>query len=137
MTMRAKAPGRRATSTSRRAPSTIDEYLAGVPEPSRQALERLRAAIRSAAPKGTKETISYRIPAFRYKGLLAWFAAFSDHCSFFPRASVIRKFHKELKGFATSKGTIRFTPEKPLPLALIRKLIRSRVREIDGPHRTQ
>src|SRR5580700_7813672 len=116
MTMRAKAPGRRATSTSRKAPSTIDDYLAGVPEPSRQALERLRAAIRSAAPKGTTETISYRIPAFRYKGLLAWFAAFSDHCSFFPRASVIRKFRKELKGFTISKGTIQFTPEKPLPV---------------------
>jgi uncharacterized protein YdhG (YjbR/CyaY superfamily) len=133
--MRAKAPGRRARSTSQKAPSTIDDYLAGVPEPSRQALERLRAAIRSAAPKGTTETISYRIPAFRYKGLLAWFAAFSDHCSFFPRASVIRKFRKELKSFTISKGTIQFTPEKPLPVALIRKLIRARVREIDGPHR--
>ncbi|HEY1764979.1 MAG TPA: DUF1801 domain-containing protein [Opitutaceae bacterium] len=120
------------TSPRRKKPfPSIDAYLARVPEPSRKALERLRRAVRSAAPKGTTETISYGIPAFRYKGLLAWFAAFSDHCSFFPRASVIRKFRRELEGFPTSKGTIRFTPDKPLPLALIRKLVRARVREID------
>jgi uncharacterized protein YdhG (YjbR/CyaY superfamily) len=111
---------------------SVDSYLARVPEPSRSALVRLRAAIRAAAPKDASETISYRIPAFRYKGLLAWYAAFPDHCSFFPRASVIRRFRKELAGFSISKGTIRFTPEKPLPLALIRKLIRARVREIEA-----
>ena len=65
-------------------PKTIDEYLAHVPEPARSTLRKVRAAIRSAAPPQATETISYGIPAFRYKGTLVWFAAFSDHCSFFP-----------------------------------------------------
>jgi uncharacterized protein YdhG (YjbR/CyaY superfamily) len=67
------------------------------------------------------------MPAFTYKGPLIWFAAFSDHCSLFPTPSIIEAFHKELKGFSTSKGTIQFTTDKPLPAALVKKLVKARV----------
>jgi uncharacterized protein YdhG (YjbR/CyaY superfamily) len=121
-------------STSRRsapkrsgAPRNIDEYLAGVPEPARITLNKMRAAIRSALPPEASETISYRIPAFKYKVVLVWFAAFSDHCSLFPTASVIEAFKNELKSFSTSKGTIQFPADKPLPIALIKRLVKARV----------
>ena len=103
-------------------PKNADEYLAGVPEPARSTLSKIRAAIRSAVPQEATETISYRIPAFKYKGVLVWFAAFSDHCSLFPTASVIEAFKNELKGFSTSKGTIHFPTDKPLPAPLITHL---------------
>src|SRR5436309_3349560 len=73
-------------------PKNVDEYLAGVPEPARSTLNKLRAAIRSALPPEATETISYRIPAFKHKGVLVWFAAFSNHCSLFPTASVVKAF---------------------------------------------
>jgi uncharacterized protein YdhG (YjbR/CyaY superfamily) len=109
------------------APKTVDEYLAGVPEPTRGKLKKIRAAIRSAVPPEATETISYRIPAFRHKRVLVWFAAFSNHCSLFPTAAVIEAFKNELKGFSTSKGTIHFPNDKPLPTALIKKLVKARV----------
>ena len=109
------------------APKTVDEYLAGVPEPARSTLNKIRAAIQSAVPPEATETISYRIPAFKYKGVLVWFAAFSKHCSFFPTASVVEAFKNELKGFSISKGTIHFPTDKPLPIALIKKLVKARV----------
>ena len=109
------------------APRNIDEYLAGVPEPARTTLNKMRAAIRSALPPEATETISYRMPAFRCKGVLVWFAAFSDHCSLFPTASVIEEFKNELEGFSTSKGTIHFPTDKPLPIALIKRLVKARV----------
>src|SRR6266850_8202660 len=116
------------------APRNIDEYLAGVPEPARGTLGKVRAVIRSAAPPATTEGISYGMPAFKYKGPLVAFAAFSDHCSLFPmNPSVIEAFKNELKGFQTSKGTIRFPVDKPLSAALIKK-----AREgADRPERTQ
>ena len=111
------------------APKDVDEYLASVPEPARTTLNRVRAVIRSAVPPETTEAISYRIPAFKYKGMLVWFAAFPNHCSLFPGASVIEAFKKELKGFPTSKGTIRFPVDKPLPAALLKKLVKARIAE--------
>lgn len=78
-------------------------------------------------PPQATETISYRIPAFRYNGILVWFAAFSDHCSLFPTASVVGMFKEELKSYATSKGTIRFPIDKPPPIGLIKKLVKTRV----------
>jgi uncharacterized protein YdhG (YjbR/CyaY superfamily) len=114
------------------APKTVDEYLAGVPEPARSTLNKMRAAIRSAVPPEATETISYRIPAFKHKGVLVWFAAFSDHCSLFPTASVIEAFKNELKGFTTSKGTIHFPTNKPLPTALIKKLVKARVAQTES-----
>src|SRR3981189_492184 len=89
------------------APKDVDEYLAGVPEPARSTLERVRAVIRSAVPAEATEAISYQIPTFKYKGSLIGFAAFSTHCSLFPMsASTIQAFKNELKDFETSKGTI-------------------------------
>ncbi len=114
------------------APKSVEEYLAGVPEPARSTLSKIRAAIRSAVPAEATETISYRIPAFKYKGVLVWYAAFSDHCSLFPTASVIEAFKRELAGFSTSKGTIHFPTDKPLPTALVRKLVKARVAQNEG-----
>jgi uncharacterized protein YdhG (YjbR/CyaY superfamily) len=112
---------------SRSAPKSIDEYLARVPQPARSTLNKIRAAIRSVAPREAAEGISYGIPAFKYKGTLVWFAAFSKHCSLFPTAAVIEEFKDELKGFNTSKGTIQFPVDKPLPVALVKKLVKARV----------
>ena len=109
------------------APKDVDDYLAGVPEPARSTLNKMRAAIRSAVPAEATETISYGMPAFKHKRVLVWLAAFSNHCSLFPTASVIEAFKKELKGFTTSKGTIQFPTDKPLPAALVKKLVKARV----------
>ncbi|MGZ4900609.1 MAG: iron chaperone [Candidatus Angelobacter sp.] len=110
-------------------PRTVDEYLARVPEPARNALTKIRAAIRSAVPPEATETISYRMPAFKHKRTLVWYAAFSNHCSLFPTAAVIEAFKDELKGFSTTKGTIHFPLDKPVPVALIKKLVKARVAE--------
>lgn len=117
------------------APKTVDEYLAGVPEPARSTLKKIRATIRSAAPAEAAEAISYQMPAFKYKGMLLWYAAFADHCSLFPGASMIMAFKDELKGYSTSKGTIRFPVDKPLPAALVIKLVKARVAENEGKKR--
>lgn len=124
---RTKSGNRRSAAKRSGAAKSVDEYLAGVPEPARTTLNKMRAAIRSAVPPESTETISYRIPAFKHKGVLVWFAAFSDHCSLFPTASVIEAFKGELNGFSTSKGTIHFPTDKPLPTALIRRLVKARV----------
>jgi len=102
-------------------------YLAGVPEPARSSLQKIRAAIQSVVPPGTTETISYGMPAFKYHGILVYFAAFSDHCSLFPTALAIEQFKNELKGFQTSKGTIQFTTDKPLPISLVKKMVKARI----------
>jgi uncharacterized protein YdhG (YjbR/CyaY superfamily) len=124
---RAKPTTRRSALKAGEAPKSIDEYLAGIPEPGRSTLNKIRAAIWSAVPPEAAETISYRIPAFRYKGILVWFAAFSDHCSLFPTASIVEAFKNELKGYSISKGTIHFPMDQPLPAALVRKIVKARV----------
>jgi uncharacterized protein YdhG (YjbR/CyaY superfamily) len=109
-------------------PKDIDEYLAAVPEPARGTLEKVRAAIRSAVPPEATEAISYRIPTFRYKGGLVAFAAFSKHCSLFPMSlAVMETFKSDLKKFHTFKGTIHFPLDKPLPAALLKKLVKARI----------
>jgi uncharacterized protein YdhG (YjbR/CyaY superfamily) len=108
---------------------TVDEYLAAVPEPARSSLTKIRDVIRSVAPPDTTEGISYGMPTFKYKGKLASFAAFSDHCSLFPGAGPTIEFKDELKNFQTSKGTIRFAPNQPLPTRLLEKVLKSRIRE--------
>ncbi len=117
------------------APANVDDYLARVPEPARGTLNRVRAAIRSAAPPETTETISYGMPMFKYKGMLVGLAAFGKHCSLFPGPGVIETFRKELESFPTSKGTIRFPVDKPLSAALVKKLVRARVAEIEAKNR--
>lgn len=127
--MERRKPSNQRTGTKAGSPrQSIDEYLAGVPEPARTTLQRVRRAIRSALPPDAVETISYRMPAFKYDGrVLMWFAAFSNHCSLFPTASVVEAFEDELKDFHTSKGTIQFPTDKPLPAPLIRKLVKARL----------
>jgi uncharacterized protein YdhG (YjbR/CyaY superfamily) len=117
------------------APKSVDEYFAGIPEPARTRLSKMRAAIRSAVPPETDEIISYGIPAFKHKRVLIWFAAFSKHCSLFPTASVIEGFKSELKDFSTSKGTIQFPHDRPLPTALIKKIVRARAAQNDSKQR--
>ncbi len=118
------------------APKDIDEYLACVPEPARTTLNRIRAMIRSVVPAEATEAISYGMPAFKYKGALVCFAAFSDHCSLFPmNAALIKTFAKELEGFETSKGTIRFPMDKPLPASLVKKMVKTRVAENEAKKR--
>ena len=107
----------------------VDEYLAGTPEPARSTLKHIRVVIRSVVPKETTEVISYRIPMFKYKGMLVGYAAFKNHCSFFPGARPIAKYKDELKAYETSKGTIRFPVDKPLPAALVKKLVKARIDE--------
>jgi uncharacterized protein YdhG (YjbR/CyaY superfamily) len=130
-----KSGGRRSAAKGNGAPKNVDEYLAGVPEPARSTLNKIRAAIRSAVPPEAAEAISYGIPMFKYKGPLVWFAAFSNHCSLFPTASVIKAFKNELKGFSTSKGTIHFPTDKPLPTALVRKLVKARIAQKESKKR--
>ncbi len=122
------------------APKTVEQYLARVPEPARSTLSKVRALIKETANRAVKpaevtEVISYGIPAFKingpkYKGMLMWYAAFSDHCSLFPTASVIQTFKKDLKDFRVSKGTIHFPVDKPLPAALLKKMVKARIEEM-------
>jgi len=110
-------------------PQTIDEYLAPLSSEKRAALERLRKAIRSAAP-GAQECISYGIPAFRLGGrLLVAFGAAAKHCAFYPGARPVEANKGELEAYDTSKGTIRFPADRPLPAALVRKLVKTRIAE--------
>jgi len=112
------------------AAKTVDEYLAHLPEPARSTLTHIRAVIKSVVPKKTTEVISYRIPMFKYNGMLVGYAAFAKHCSLFPTGSgVIEMFAKELKGYKTSRGTIQFPSDKPLPDALVKRIVRQRVKE--------
>jgi uncharacterized protein YdhG (YjbR/CyaY superfamily) len=111
---------------------TVPAYLAAVPEPARSTLNKVRSTIRSVVPKETTEIISYGIPAFKYKKVLVWYAAFSDHCSLFPTASVIDTFKEDLKDFRVSKGTIHFPVDEPFPAALLKRMVKARLAEIEG-----
>jgi len=107
----------------------VDEYLASVPAEARAVLVTLRKTIKRAAP-GAIERISHRIPVFYHRGMLVGFAAFKDHCSFFVMSpSVIDMYKNELGSYGTSEGTIRFSPDKPLPTSLVKKLVKVRVEE--------
>jgi len=123
---------RAASAKTTAAPQTVEEYIAAIPEPARSTLQKVRAAIRSVAPPESTEVISYGIPAFKHKKILVWYAAFSDHCSLFPTASVIKAFKKELKDFRVSKGTIKSPGDKPLPTSLRKNLVRGRIAEMEG-----
>ncbi len=127
---KATAPKAESTSKAGAGVEAVNAYLARVPEPARSTLEKLRATIRSVVPAETTEAISYGMPAFRYNGGLVAYAAFKNHCSFFPmQASLIDTMKEELKGFRTSKGTLQFPSDKPLPAALVKKMVRARIAE--------
>jgi uncharacterized protein YdhG (YjbR/CyaY superfamily) len=108
-------------------PANVDEYVAATPEPARAMLSKMRAAIRSALPAEATEVISYRMPAFRLNKVLVWYAAFRDHCSLFPTGAVLTQYQTELAAYKTSKGTVQFPFDKPLPLSLIKKVVKSRL----------
>lgn len=128
---RAAAPKRRAAKTkaspkSKNAPLTVDAYFAAVPEPARSALNQIREAIRSVVPPEATEIISYKIPAFKHKKVLVWYAAFANHCSLFPTAALIDAFKDELKDFSTAKGTVHFPLDHPMPVDLIKRMVKER-----------
>ncbi len=108
--------------------STIAEYIADQPTEHREKLERLRETIQKAAPK-SQEVISYMMPAFKQNGILVYFALFKNHIGFFPTGSGVAAFQKELKDFKTSKGTIQFPLDKPIPVSLVTKITKFRVKE--------
>ena len=110
---------------------TIDEYIASFPKNIQTTLQELRQAIREAAPQA-EETISYQMPAFKQNGILVYFAAFKNHIGFFPTATGVEIFKDKLAAYETSKGTIRFPIDQPLPLELIKEIVRFRVKESLG-----
>jgi uncharacterized protein YdhG (YjbR/CyaY superfamily) len=115
----------------------VNDYLARLPEDSRAALEQLRQTIKSIVPEAV-EVISYQIPTFKYKGrMLVSYGAFKEHCSFFPGAAPIEAHRNELRSYQISKGTIRFPIDKPLPAALVKKLVISRIAENEGREKSQ
>jgi len=107
----------------------VDDYLVSVPATARATLKKIRRTIKEAAPNAT-EKISYGMPSFYYLGQLVAYAAFKDHCSFFPMSTSSMEAHRtELKAYDTSKGTIRFAIDTPLPSTLVKGLVRSRIKE--------
>jgi uncharacterized protein YdhG (YjbR/CyaY superfamily) len=128
MKRKTTAAKRMTTSAKSNKPKTHDDYLAAVTEDKRGALQELRTAIKMAAPKA-EECISYQVPAFRLNGkFLVAYGAATNHCAFYP-GSTVKALKNELKSYDTSKGTIRFSADKPLPSALVRKLVRLRIEE--------
>jgi uncharacterized protein YdhG (YjbR/CyaY superfamily) len=115
------------------ATAQIDAILAALPPDQRAALQALRRTIAAAAPEAV-DTISYGMPAFRYRGrALVSYAAFKAHCSLFPMsAALIETHHDELAAFATAKGTLHFTPDHPIPDDLVTMIVRERMAQIDG-----
>jgi uncharacterized protein YdhG (YjbR/CyaY superfamily) len=131
-----KANGRRTRQCQRnrsvRKVISIDEYIRRFPKSTRKVLRQMRRTIQAAAP-GAEETIKYGIPTFRLNGNLVHFGGFEHHVSFFPTSSPMKPFKAELAKYETSRGTIRFPVDKPLPLSLIRKIVRFRVGQMVPP----
>jgi len=107
---------------------TVDEFIIQQPVSIRERLEKLRTIIKKAAPK-SEELISYQMPAYKQNGILVYFGAFKNHIGFFPTASGIEAFRHELTDYKTSKGTIQFPNDKPIPIDLITKIVKFRVKE--------
>jgi uncharacterized protein YdhG (YjbR/CyaY superfamily) len=114
--------------TGRRAPETIDEYIAGFPPAVRASLRKIRAAIRKAAP-GAGEAIKYQMPTFTQNGNLVHFAAYKNHIGFYPAPRAIEQFKEELSAYEGSKGTVRLPLDKPVPLGLIGRIVKFRVKQ--------
>ena len=108
--------------------NTIDQYISGFPEEVQEILNRVRDTIRKSAPDA-EETINYQIPTFRLKGNLVHFAAFKKHIGFYPTPSGIKQFQKELSGYETAKGSVKFPLDKPIPYDLISMITAFRVNE--------
>lgn len=123
-------------STSKRRFKTIDEYISTFPLEVRNTLEELRKAIRNSAPNA-QEAISYGMPAFKLNGDLVYFAAYKNHIGFYPRGpSAIEAFKEELSGYDLSKGTIRFPLDRPIPLDLVKRIVKFRVQQNESRKRS-
>lgn len=109
-------------------PVSVNEYIESFPKDIQQRLKKMQSAIKSAAPK-SKEDIKWSMPAYSYDKILVMFAGFKNHIGFFPTPSAITAFKKDLKDFKTSKGTIQFPHDKPIPVALVKKITAHRVKE--------
>ena len=109
-------------------PRTVGEYILAAPKEARQKLRDLRACVRAAAP-GATESLKWGMPSFSHKRILVCYAAFQRHVGFFPTPGPVRAFAKELKGYRTAKGSVQLPYEKPLPLGLIQRMVKFRVRE--------
>jgi len=109
-------------------PDTIDEYIDAYPKDIQKLLKQVKTAIKKAAP-GAEEVISYSMPAFKLNGLLVWFAAHTHHIGFYPKASGIEHFKKEITKYKSSKGAVQFPVNEPLPIALITEIVKFRANE--------
>src|SRR5260370_13576253 len=113
---------------TKKTPKNFNEYADRFPKEVQQLLQKIGLTIKEAAPQA-KETISYSIPAFTLNGMLVWFAAFKPHIGFYPRASAIAAFKKELSTYKGAKGSVQFPFDKPLPLALVTRIVKFRVKQ--------
>jgi uncharacterized protein YdhG (YjbR/CyaY superfamily) len=113
---------------SMKGPATVDEYMEALPEKERTVLGNLRNTIKATAPKAD-EAISYGMPGYKYHGMLVYFAAFKNHCSFFPGTSMLEQFGKEVEAYKTSKGTLQFTVDEPIPASLVKKIVKERMKQ--------
>lgn len=113
---------------SMKGPATVEEYLKALPEKERMVLSELRKTIKATAPKAD-EVIGYGMPGYKYHGMLVYFAAFKNHCSFFPGSSMLEQFGEAVKKYKTSKGTLQFTVDKPIPATLIKKIVKERMKQ--------
>jgi len=109
-------------------PATVDEYIAGFPAGTQKLLKQLRATIKKAAP-GAEEIISYMMPAYKYKGVLVYFGGYAHHIGFYPTGSGIEHFKKEIAGYKSSKGTVQFPLDAPLPVQLVKDIVAFRMLE--------
>lgn len=107
---------------------SVDDYIDALPQPAKKLMQQMRATIKKAAPKA-EEVISYSMPAFKLNGMLVWYAAFKTHIGFYPRVSGIETFKKDIEKYKWAKGSVQFPMDKPLPLALVTKIVKFRVKE--------
>ena len=108
--------------------ATVDAYFSAFPPATKKLLRQMRETIRAAAPDA-REVVSYNMPAFKLKGLLVWYAAYKQHIGFYPKPSTLQAFKKELSGYKGSKGAVQFPLDEPLPLDLITRMVKFRVKE--------
>ena len=107
---------------------TVQEYLSAQPAPVKAMLQQMRSTIKEAAPEA-EEVISYNMPAFKLNGMLVWYAAFKNHIGFYPRPSGLEAFKKEIAIYKSTKGAVQFPMDQPLPLPLVTKIVKYRVKE--------
>jgi uncharacterized protein YdhG (YjbR/CyaY superfamily) len=110
---------------------TVEEYFSSLPRHNKAMMKELRETIRNAAP-GAEEVISYNMPAFKQQGMLVWYAAYKEHIGFYPGASGIAAFQKEIAGYKWAKGSVQFPIDEPLPLKLVTKMVKYRVKQNAG-----